>query len=62
MQATVNMKQQCLLFIAAHFDFDVFACHIPGSLDVATDTLSLNVLPLFLANVDPYNQLFLVKS
>ena len=42
---------RCLFFIAAHFDFDIFACHIPGSLNVAADALSRNLLPLFLAKV-----------
>ena len=37
---------RCLFFIAAHFDFDIFACHIPGSLNVAADALSRNCLPL----------------
>ena len=30
---------RCLFFFAAHFDFDIFACHIPGSLNVAADAL-----------------------
>ena len=42
---------RCLFFIAAHFDFDIFARHIPGSLNVAADALSHNCLPLFLAKV-----------
>ena len=42
---------RCLFFIAAHFDFDIFACHIPGSLNVAADALSHNCLPLFLGKV-----------
>ena len=42
---------RCLFFIATHFDFDIFACHIPGSLNVAADALSCNLLPLFLAKV-----------
>lgn len=42
---------RCLFFIAAHFDFDIFARHIPGSLNVAADALSRNLLPLFLAKV-----------
>ena len=42
---------RCLFFIAAHFDFDIFACNIPGSLNVAADALSRNLLPLFLVEV-----------
>ena len=37
---------RCLFFIAAHFDFDIFARHIPGSLNVAADALSHNLVPL----------------
>ena len=42
---------RCLLFIAVNFDFDIFAHHIPGSLNVTADALSRNCLPLFLAKV-----------
>ena len=31
---------RCLFFIAAHFDFDIFAHHIPGSLNVTADALT----------------------
>ena len=37
---------KCLFFIVAHFDFDIYACHIPGSLNVAADALSRDLLPL----------------
>ena len=38
---------RCLAFFRAHYNFYMFAEHIPGKLSVATDSLSRDKLPLF---------------
>ena len=42
---------RCLLFIAAHHEFDIFARHLPGACNSAADALSRDRLPLFFSTV-----------
>ena len=44
---------RCLWFFSAHFDIKISACHIPGTLNTATDQLSRNRSTEFL-KLHPY--------